>query len=485
MSLSLSIVEKSPSDHQFRIDLARRGCLVAEDLSKSHQSTLKVQENEITGIKKIVQENEAARSTVLHDIQRDEAKLKRLLLVCKDKELQLRNLQLTNRELEASAETILAQVSHLNNRCEVEREEHNKQTKILLECRAKIHDTKKENSVLMEQIQRVKEDITRTENMAFNEHCHLHSVDVEIERIEKDVRYSIQEVTEIKEKRESLTVTIDNLCREITSEDLKREGLRQQYRQTIGEKDIIVSCLPIHLFIYYNGCPSSYQTPFYLKQGAQLIAAQNEISKVLRNKKPLQSAISLGSHKFSCLKNELEDANKKTKHLLDEKQLVINTSDSQKERIQILERLEDDLSKQMGKNQILSAELGRPINLHRWRSLQNSHPDKWALMERVHKLQKQMIFSTGRVASQSSKLESKKKLLSKLKHEVSSHESIDNIKSQLLQMKAQHQNLATEIKKNEKVLKQRANIANTIKLDIVDFEKKRMEKTAYIVSVIN
>jgi hypothetical protein len=91
-----------------------------------------------------------------------------------------------------------------------------------------------------------------------------------------------------------------------------------------------------------------------------------------------------------------------------------------------------------------------------------------------------------KVTSQSSILDEKKILLAKLKQEVTSQASIDSIKSQLLQLKITHQNITKEIKANELVLQERAEHAESLKAELLELEKERMEmKTAYIVSVIS
>jgi hypothetical protein len=108
-----------------------------------------------------------------------------------------------------------------------------------------------------------------------------------------------------------------------------------------------------------------------------------------------------------------------------------------------------NLSRQIGKNQVLAVELGRLVNLHRWRHTQNSDPVKRRLIENVYKLQKQVLSSTDKVTSQSSMMESKKKLLIKLKHEVSNQASVESIKSQLVRRKSNHQEVNEEIKAND------------------------------------
>ena len=217
-----------------------------------------------------------------------------------------------------------------------------------------------------------------------------------------------------------------------------------------------------------------------------MVATQAEIDRVTEMIKPLQSSLVLVGHRFSRLRKDLKSAHEETKHLIEKNQFFRRVSERQKEQHEILASLEDKLTKQVGKNQILTVELGRPINLHRWRHLKNAEPEKWVLVEKVNALQKQVIKSTDKVTSQSSQLESKKTVLAKLVQEVSKQTSVKDIDYQLSDMKDRHEEINKEIKANELLLQQRADFTEALKADIIQLEKKRMEiKTSYIVSFIN
>jgi chromosome segregation ATPase len=54
-------------------------------------------------------------------------------------------------------------------------------------------------------------------------------------------------------------------------------------------------------------------------------------------------------------------------------------------------KLESDLQREKAKIRSLTEELERPINIHRWRALEDRDPDKWALIQRAHSLQRRVI----------------------------------------------------------------------------------------------
>eukprot|EP00804_Cyclotella_cryptica_P022441 CCRYP_015086-RB/>CCRYP_015086-RB protein AED:0.28 eAED:1.00 QI:0/0/0/1/1/1/2/0/896 len=463
-----------------KVDLAKKGSLVAQDLSKSYMSTLKSHER----IKKAVHESEIAKARIDEDLERDEARLEKLLDTCKEKQMQLNNMKARNRELESATACAEEKANRQRDRCEVEREEHNKQSKVLMDLRDDIRNTKREFGLHTEQIRKAKSAILRADDLISKEHSRLHRINEERHAIENDIKCYNEQSSDLKSRREKNAIAIDNLCREIDSADKRREELRKQLRQSICEKDIIAS-FPNRIELW-RVLTYSLTTPMLsFIQGAQVVATQAEIDRMQQNMKSLQSALELGSHRFTCLKKELEEAHQRNQELLDENRRMNEMFEIQKEQSEFLAQLEYDISRQRGKNQLLAIEVGRPINLHRWRHIQNSDPVKWSLIEKVHKLQKQVISSTDRVASQSSIIESKKKLLAKLKHEVSNQSSVESIKSQLLRLKSNYQELNKEIKVNDLELQQMVEKAECLKGEVLQLEKKRLEmKSAYIVSVI-
>jgi chromosome segregation ATPase len=158
-------------------------------------------------------------------------------------------MQARNRELGGSIESIEASASAQQDRCELQRQEHNKQNKLLFECKSQIRSAKQEYKVLIDQLRKVKEEIARADNSVFLQHRHLHHIDKE--RRESDSKAYARQGAELHSKKAKLATDISQLCREIESEDKRKEGLRKQLVVLFGDKDIVVSsmCATVHLFI--------------------------------------------------------------------------------------------------------------------------------------------------------------------------------------------------------------------------------------------
>ena len=54
-------------------------------------------------------------------------------------------------------------------------------------------------------------------------------------------------------------------------------------------------------------------------------------------------------------------------------------------------KLEEDLRGEKARIRALTEELEHPINVHRWRALADRDPPKWALIQRMHEVQRRVL----------------------------------------------------------------------------------------------
>jgi hypothetical protein len=64
-----------------------------------------------------------------------------------------------------------------------------------------------------------------------------------------------------------------------------------------------------------------------------------------------------------------------------------------------VQQLEKDLLHEKARVSALSEELSRPMNVHRWRILESSDPQKLELVQKVQSLQKQIITKAAEVSA--------------------------------------------------------------------------------------
>ena len=103
------------------------------------------------------------------------------------------------------------------------------------------------------------------------------------------------------------------------------------------------------------------------------------------------------------------------------------------------------------KARALSEELSRPLNVHRWRTLESSDPQRFELIKKVQGLQKRIIEKTEEVVEKDLLIQEKEKLYVELKNilgrqpgpEVAEQLSVyqTNLKQKVNQMKAMENEL--------------------------------------------
>merc|ERR1712216_535917 len=108
--------------------------------------------------------------------------------------------------------------------------------------------------------------------------------------------------------------------------------------------------------------------------------------------------------------------------------------------------LERDLLHERTKIKALSEELDRPLNVHRWRMLESSDPQRFEMIKKIQGLQKRIIRKTEEVVEKDLLIQEKEKLYVELKNilgrqpgpEVAEQLAVyqSNLKQKMQQMKA-------------------------------------------------
>jgi len=77
--------------------------------------------------------------------------------------------------------------------------------------------------------------------------------------------------------------------------------------------------------------------------------------------------------------------------------------------------MQKELLQERTKVRALSEELDNQMNVHRWRKLEGSDPNRYSMIQRTHKLQKALIRKTEEVAEKDALIQQKEKLYVELK----------------------------------------------------------------------
>ena len=340
--------------------------------------------------------------------------------------------------------------------CGVARKAHNVETKKLIRLREDVNVAKTELQTLVVQVKIIKDQITRLDGLVFKEHVHHSQINTEKQSIQSDITSFDTKTATLEQEKVSNESVIVKLGHDIDDQDTEKELLRRQCRQIMSKKDII---------------------------SAHMLATESELQTFTVDR--VKADTSTAMSRYNKLQHELKLAKETSCDLEKQRLSMIELKQCQMEREEILAALEHDLTRQCDKNSALTVEIGRPINLHRWRYMKDQDPERYLLLEKVHNFQRKAISTTDRIASQTSKLDEKKRQLSKLTNDVSSQQSVDEMRLDLLRLKTKLKSLSNENKSSELALLARIEEAAHIKLDQIKLEKESMHKKAdYLVSVI-
>ena len=376
----------------------------------------------------------------------------------KRKHLSQKSQDEANRSLELAVTEAEKVIEQRRNECDNAREGHNAESKFLINLRGDLSAAKIELLTYTSQIKSMRDDVSRADDFVRKENSNRQAVDSERQHIETDIAAFHDKISRMNLTRNNNEGLIIQLGLEIDGVDQEREVLRKNYKTTTNKKDIA---------------------------SALLVAIKVEHNKVCRTVENMAGEMRGTMSRFHQLEESLESTKAMTIRLSDEKKRIQELIERKGKHNNDLVSLENDLAKQLFKNSALLVEIGRPINLHRWRFLREKAPQKFSTLESICNRQRQASQLTHRQASQEKAIERSEVALTKLRETISCHQSVDDMKSHLYGLKSEVNAMDTEIKVCEKELQERIVQAANLNKMIVSLEKKVVDmKTHYIVSVV-
>ncbi|KAL0231925.1 hypothetical protein PCE1_002922 [Barthelona sp. PCE] len=363
------------------------------------------------------------------------------------KESQSERSKLVNRSLELKEELklkLLAEdelgkrITELENRLrqqqnlyESVRGDRNLYSKQLVESHDEILELRRKFKLLSHQILQLKEEIELKDSLLVKSNFtkirlskQKESLKIEVQKLKKQIKKSDLLI-------QSQDAELTKLLRIINESDQDRLKQIKLYKEILLERDIL---------------------------GSQLIRRNDELALLYEKAKIYHSLLKKGEVAYKQRCKELSLLKLKLREVLREKKLIeskLKEEGSLKRRIY---RLEKELLKEKNKTRALAEELEKPVNIHRWRSLQGSNPEIFVLLKKLNMLQKRLIKKSQECLNKELLLEEKEKLFLAFK-KVLSRQIGPEVSEQLLIYK---QNL----QKKQKQIKLLAAELNSASLDV-------------------
>merc|ERR1719443_1736961 len=150
--------------------------------------------------------------------------------------------------------------------------------------------------------------------------------------------------------------------------------------------------------------------------GSQLIRRNEELAWLYEKIKIQQSTLQKGEIQYKERVTEVNvlrgDIRETKAQVAEARNQVKNVTNLTRE----IHHLNKTLLREETKARALQEELENPMNVHRWRELEGSDPATFEMIQRVKKMQKDLIAKTEEVVEKEAQIQDKEKLYVQLKH---------------------------------------------------------------------
>jgi len=275
------------------------------------------------------------------------------------------------------------------NLYEAVRSDRNLYSKNLIESQEEIAEMKRRFKVMNHQIEQLKDEITGKDHALVKEHFNHHNVDKEREALKNELSKIRKQILSSEQIIENQKVEVQKLSVIIHEADEERQRQHKEFDAVMSERDIL---------------------------GNQLIKRNAELTKLYEKVKVQRSILHHGELQYQDRVAEINHLTKNLTTLRKEKAESVKESSNQNELKHACLVLERELLHERTKIKALSEELGRPLNVHRWRHLESSNPSRFEMIRKIQSLQKRLIVKTEEVLTKDNLIQEKEKLYVELKN---------------------------------------------------------------------
>jgi len=267
--------------------------------------------------------------------------------------------------------------------------DRNLHSKNLVESTEQIAEMRRKFKIMFHTTTALKEEIREKDSKLVRGHFRHKKVLQTNDKLKDSKEKAQRRMKNLMNIVETQRTEIKKLESTIQEAEQERQAQQKELEGVIGERDIL---------------------------GAQLIRRNEELAWLYEKIKIQQSTLQKGEIQYRervMEVNVLRADIRETKATVAEaKTQVTNVSNLQRE----IHHLHKTLLREETKAKALQEELENPMNVHRWRELEGSDPATFEMIQRVKKLQKDLIAKTEEVVEKESMIQDKEKLYVQLKH---------------------------------------------------------------------
>ena len=374
--------------------LTEKSSSLVKDIIASNVSTLKNLNNEIEAFSAIAKRREKEIDELKRSLEKEREgseiaskKRKDALNKLVEQELQIEEMQ---KKLKR-AEAMRRQKQSL---CDSVKAECNLETKRLAENCNELESAKKEMGLIRREMKTLKVQILSTESNTVMEHYNHHHTDEEKNALKKDVDNLRQQMIIMDQSIERNNDELQKLGQMIAGKDKECDKYTKEYNTHASNRDVL---------------------------GSLLVQKNTELEKIREKIKGQQSVLHHGELQHTEMVSSIGGYVTKLKELLMKKDAFVELETVHNDLLIEVHVLENEIHCNKLKTVALRDELSRPVNIHRWRSLEHRNPQKYDKIKRIHRLQKQMIATAEQMTEKDVCIREEERIYAELQR-ISSHQ---------------------------------------------------------------
>lgn len=184
-----------------------------------------------------------------------------------------------------------------------------------------------------------------------------------------------------------------------------------------------------------------------------------------------------GEYQYNERLNEIVRLKRKLQDLSDEGDASKSQTSSATDLKNEIHRLERELLHEQSKIRALTDELERPLNIHRWRKLEGSDPERYDMIRKIQNLQKRLIKLNEEAAAKDVMIKEKENLYVQLKN-VLARQPGPEVAEQLATYKQNLKEKQQQRRAMEQELQMYKSQMNQYKREIKDIQKEMLKLKA-------
>jgi chromosome segregation ATPase len=354
-----------------RRGLKDKNSILTNEIMASNETTLLNLQNEVGGLYDIAKEckkkiEDLHTALEKERIETQSATMKRDKAIGKLRE-QEEMVESLQKELDISE----LQWKHKQDLCDSAKTECNLEAKYLAENHEEMEIARRELSVIVKQNNSLQLSISHTENNTIAEHYNHYHIDEEKNCLQSNLEDLKREIGNVETKMERNQNELSNLEQRIDDQRKEYDACKNEYSTLTGNRDLL---------------------------GSLLVQKNSNLDKIQVTIKNQRALLHQSELQYSALISSVTGQLKKLKEVLSIKQHISGLEKIKNELEMETRSLEHRVNKEKIKTTALREELGRPMNVHRWRALEHTDPQKYERIMRIQRLQKQIITSTEQIS---------------------------------------------------------------------------------------